>query len=279
MVQKTVVLPQSQSIACRRHFLSFRRGRSSWSRLFNRPQRFLSCCSISGSRCPGCAGRAGSFHRRGSEAVPHGPDLPSDHCLFPVAEHGGRCPCCATSHVSVCSAMLGLLCYMLCVSLRCIGYFLRPLYLTVTCSEFATGVHDYGFFWEMASWFISVFSSCWFNTGYMFTSVKHAGSSFAAAVLLRGRPHPCRCAESIPWSTQFVTHGIPQLLYKVVDVPVVQVVQVHFPVVAQRESPWSFDHGHSQLQYTMADVPVVHFVQVHFPVGAPRQSPWSKLFV
>ena len=79
---------------------------------------------------------------------------------------------------------------------------------------------------------------------------SRAGSSSAAAVLLRGRPHPCRCAESIPWSRQFVRTGIPQLLYKVVDVPVVQVVQVHFPVVAQRQSPWSFDHGHSQLQYT-----------------------------
>ena len=87
MVQKTVVLPQLQSIACRRHFFSFRRGRSSRSRFCSRPQRFLSCCSISGCRCPGCAGRAGSFHRRGSEAVPHGPeDLPSDHCLFPVAK-------------------------------------------------------------------------------------------------------------------------------------------------------------------------------------------------
>ena len=39
---------------------------------------------------------------------------------------------------------------MLCVSLRCFGYFPRPLYLTVTCSEFASGVQDHGFFWEMA---------------------------------------------------------------------------------------------------------------------------------
>ena len=32
-------------------------------------------------------------------------------------------------HVSVRSAMLGLLCYMLCVSLRCFGYFYSPWYL------------------------------------------------------------------------------------------------------------------------------------------------------
>ena len=35
----------------------------------------------------------------------------------------------------------------------------------------------------------------------------------------------------------------------------------------------------SQLQYTMADVSVVQVVQVLFPVVAQRQSPWSKLFV
>ena len=32
--------------------LSFRRGRSPWSRLFSRPLCFTSCCSISGGRCP-----------------------------------------------------------------------------------------------------------------------------------------------------------------------------------------------------------------------------------
>ena len=37
-----------------------------------------------------------------------------------------------------------------------------------------------------------------------------------------------------------------------------------FPVVAQRQVPWSrlsFDHGHSQLQYTMADVPVMQMAR------------------
>ena len=58
MVQKTVVRPQLQSIYGRRHSLSFSRGRSPWSRLFSRPQRFLSCRSFSGGRCPCCAGRA-----------------------------------------------------------------------------------------------------------------------------------------------------------------------------------------------------------------------------
>ena len=58
MVQKTVESPQLPSIYGRRHSLSFRRSRSPWSRRFTRPQRFSSCCSISGGRCPCCAGRA-----------------------------------------------------------------------------------------------------------------------------------------------------------------------------------------------------------------------------
>ena len=44
--QKTVDSPQLQSIAGRRHFLSCRKRRSSWSRLFSRPQSFLSCCTF-----------------------------------------------------------------------------------------------------------------------------------------------------------------------------------------------------------------------------------------
>ena len=67
--------------------LSFRRGRSSWSRLFSRPQRFHSCCSISRS----CRFIAPS-RRRGFS---HFPDCPSDHRCSPVAEHGGSCSFCA----------------------------------------------------------------------------------------------------------------------------------------------------------------------------------------
>ena len=58
MVQKTVVVPQLQFIDGRRHSLSYRRGRSPWSRLFSRSQRFPCCCSIPGGRCPCYAGRA-----------------------------------------------------------------------------------------------------------------------------------------------------------------------------------------------------------------------------
>ena len=58
MVQNTVVRPQLPSIYGRRHSLSSSRGSSPWSRLFTRPQRFSSCCLISGGRCPCCAGCA-----------------------------------------------------------------------------------------------------------------------------------------------------------------------------------------------------------------------------
>ena len=57
MCRKLWTLPQLQSIAGRRHSLLFRRGRSPWSSLFSRPQRFPYCCS-SGGRCPCYEGRA-----------------------------------------------------------------------------------------------------------------------------------------------------------------------------------------------------------------------------
>ena len=100
MVQKTVDSPQLQSIAGRRHSLSFRRGRSPWSSLFSRPQRFPYCCS-SGGRCPCYEGRAVSpvaencgnsavaVHGRRllfrcAEAVPLGPGYSVDHRDFTV---------------------------------------------------------------------------------------------------------------------------------------------------------------------------------------------------
>ena len=71
----------------------------------------------------------------------------------------------------------------------------------------------------------------------MWRRTENSGNS--AVSVHRGRLHPCRCAEFIPWSRQFVRPGIPQLLHIVVDALVVQVEQGHFPVVAQRQVPWS----------------------------------------
>ena len=58
MVQKTVVVPQLHFIDGRRHSLSFRRSRSSWSSLFSGSLRFRSW--FFGGRCPCCACRAHS---------------------------------------------------------------------------------------------------------------------------------------------------------------------------------------------------------------------------
>ena len=60
MVQQTVVVPQLHFIDGRRHSLTFRRSRSSWSSLFSESLRFRRYRSFFGGRCPCCAGRADS---------------------------------------------------------------------------------------------------------------------------------------------------------------------------------------------------------------------------
>ena len=55
MVHTTAVVPQLQFLVGRRHSLSCRRDRSLWSTLCCRPQRFPSCRSSFGGRCPCCA--------------------------------------------------------------------------------------------------------------------------------------------------------------------------------------------------------------------------------
>ena len=131
MVQITVVRPQLQSIEGCRHFLSFSRGSSPWSRLFTRPQRFFSCYSISGGRCPCCAGS----------------------CRFSGAAVEKTL---ALSQLQLVEKSVP---------------FYVPSYLAVTRSVFAFGVQDFGLFWVMTSGNVPVFSAYRFNTGYMSTSV------------------------------------------------------------------------------------------------------------
>ena len=87
MVPKTVVVPQLHFIDGRRHPLSFRRSRSSWSSLFSGSLRFRSCRSFFGGRCPCCAGRAGFHPYRAAEADSHGQDCSADHSCSTVAVH------------------------------------------------------------------------------------------------------------------------------------------------------------------------------------------------
>ena len=109
-------------------------------------------------------------------------------------------------------------------------------YLTVTCSEFASGVHDYGFFWEMPSWFISVFSSCVGSTPdtclrQYLVQTANCGVSAVAVLFL---------VVDIPFVTQrlfflglFSRPEFPQLPFidKVFDVPC---VQVHMSSLSRR---------------------------------------------
>ena len=55
--------------------------------------------------------------------------------------------------------------------------FYDPAYMAVTCSEFACGVQDYGFFWEMTSGG-AVFSASWFDSGYTVESVYEGAGYF-----------------------------------------------------------------------------------------------------
>ena len=71
---------------------------------------------------------------------------------------------------------------------------------------------------------------------------------------------PVVCAQFIPWSRQLVRPRIRQLLHIVVDALVVQVEQVHFPVVAAEASSMvqtvRLAMDIPQLLIAVADVPV-----------------------
>ena len=118
-----MVRPQLQSIEGRRLSLSFSRSSSSWSRLFTRPQRFSSCYSISGRRCPCCAGSC----RFSGAAV-------EKTLALPQLQLAGK----------------SVPCYV-------------PPYLAVTRSVFAFGEQDFGLFWVMTSGNVSVLVQHWIH--------------------------------------------------------------------------------------------------------------------
>ena len=97
------------------------------------------------------------------------------------------------------------------------------LCLTVTCSEFARGVQDYGFL-EVDFWTASVFSASWFDSGCMsrqFTEAcpdcPNCGFS-AVAVHFWSSKSPSVCSGRFPRSRLFVgPQDSPVLLDKVVN--------------------------------------------------------------
>ena len=109
-------------------------------------------------------------------------------------------------------------------------------YLTAASSVFVLPDCCGGFFWELTSGFIPVFSAVWFDNGYMCLSV-HGGLGVcwlrctsrcapcraencgeSAVAVHQGRLSSCRYAEADPMVSQ--TIEIPQLLDKVANVPV-----------------------------------------------------------
>ena len=109
-------------------------------------------------------------------------------------------------------------------------------YLTVTCSEFASGVHDYGFSGRCHPGLFSVFSSCVGSTldtclrQYMVQTANCGVSAVAVLFLVVG--HSLRDAEAV-FLGLFSGPEFPQLPFidKVFDVPF---VQVHMSSLSRR---------------------------------------------
>ena len=80
----------------------------------------------------------------------------------------------------------------------CFLWFCGPLYLAAACSMLVLPEEcGGGFFWETTSGFIPVFSTIWFDSGYMCLSVYRgvglAGCDAPRAVFLRGFQALVRC--------------------------------------------------------------------------------------
>ena len=128
-----VVLCRSSAVAVHRWSstsLSFRRCRSSWSRLFSRPQSFPSCCSMV--------------------------DVP----VMRACRFSG-----AAVEMSLALPQLQL-------AEKTVSFY-DPSYFAVTCSV-SPGEYKSWIFWEMSSGIIPVFSTLWFDSGYMLASVYEA---------------------------------------------------------------------------------------------------------
>ena len=119
-----------------------------------------------------CSSSLASTSFCSAEADPHGPVCSADHGDFAVAAYfGGRCPCCAGScRFSGAAVEKTLALPQLQLVEKSVTFYVSS-YLAVTCSVFAFGVQDSGLFWVMTSGNVPVFRACWFNTGYMSTSV------------------------------------------------------------------------------------------------------------
>ena len=91
----------------------------------------------------------------------------------------------------------------LCIWQSLCGVFYDP---TVSCSEFALGVQEHGFFWKTTSGMVFEFSTPWFDSGYMLGgSLRRLSASTLQKTLdssqlqfIEGRRHPCLYADAVP---------------------------------------------------------------------------------
>ena len=82
------------------------------------------------------------------------------------------------------------------------GVFYDP---TASCSEFALGVQEYGYFWKTTSGMVSVFSTPWFDSGCMLdvslrgllASTLQKTADSPQLQFIQGRRHPCLYADAV----------------------------------------------------------------------------------
>ena len=108
-------------------------------------------------------------------------------------------------------------------------------YLAATCSVFVLPDCCGGFFWELTSGFIPVFSANWFDNGYMCLSV-YGGLGFAGCDALRAvLPLWFSGPDALHQGRYGPKGGLRRAVQKTVENPQLQFIKVVFlPVVVQR---------------------------------------------
>ena len=136
---------------------------------------FRSCCSSLAVDIPFVA----------ADADPHGPVCSADHGDSTVAAYfGGRCPCCAGRADSQVLPWRRPWRSHSCSLLRNQTPSTTLRIWQSLVRRFAFGVQDSGLLGDDIR-NVPVFSACWFNTGYMYTSVYEAFGRFSHVLVPR----------------------------------------------------------------------------------------------
>ena len=153
---------------------------------------------------------------------------------------------------------------MHCVGI-CVDYLLRPLVPGILPSVVACGVRA----WILLGddfWRVSVFVSCWLDSGYMFSSVPWVQGWYA-----------CDNAPRVVFTSLV---GMPMMLGIMAGMNQKDSCPRSFTFLSWcgGRSPWSSDHGDSTVAVRQGFfVPVVPVVQLHRCLCSVRQ--WIHVFV